>query len=111
MKKNHCSFCKIILFQGLNHISAIENTILIIGVSEYLRILPNFPKTFLLKDFPKYCIVFFPELHRQKWEKGRCSTVIKILENAPLLSSSIATKEDTGKIICIFICIFYIICH
>ncbi|KAG8124342.1 hypothetical protein E2320_019698, partial [Naja naja] len=36
------------------------------------------------------------ELHRQKWEKGRCSTVIKILENAPLLSSSIASKEDTG---------------
>ncbi|ETE70802.1 Serine/threonine-protein kinase Nek3, partial [Ophiophagus hannah] len=36
------------------------------------------------------------EPHRQKWEKGRCSTVIKILENAPLLSSSIASKEDTG---------------
>uniref|UniRef100_A0A670YHJ0 non-specific serine/threonine protein kinase n=1 Tax=Pseudonaja textilis TaxID=8673 RepID=A0A670YHJ0_PSETE len=37
-----------------------------------------------------------PEVIRQKWEKGRCSTVIKILENAPLLSSSIASKEDTG---------------
>uniref|UniRef100_A0A2D4HIB4 non-specific serine/threonine protein kinase n=2 Tax=Micrurus lemniscatus lemniscatus TaxID=129467 RepID=A0A2D4HIB4_MICLE len=36
------------------------------------------------------------ELHRQKWEKGRCSNVIKILENAPSLSSSIASKEDTG---------------
>ncbi|XP_026566232.1 serine/threonine-protein kinase Nek3 isoform X2 [Pseudonaja textilis] len=36
------------------------------------------------------------EPQRQKWEKGRCSTVIKILENAPLLSSSIASKEDTG---------------
>ncbi|KAM6458855.1 serine/threonine-protein kinase Nek3 isoform 3-T4 [Liasis olivaceus] len=34
---------------------------------------------------------------RQKWEKGRSSTVIKILGNAPLLSSSIATKEDTGS--------------
>ncbi|XP_039209220.1 serine/threonine-protein kinase Nek3 isoform X2 [Crotalus tigris] len=36
------------------------------------------------------------ELHRKKWEKGGSSTVIKILENAPLLSSSIANKEDTG---------------
>ncbi|XP_044300248.1 serine/threonine-protein kinase Nek3 isoform X2 [Varanus komodoensis] len=34
--------------------------------------------------------------HRQQWEKGRSSTVINILENASLLSSSITSKEDTG---------------
>ncbi|XP_062981922.1 serine/threonine-protein kinase Nek3 isoform X2 [Elgaria multicarinata webbii] len=37
-----------------------------------------------------------PNPHRQQWEKGRSSTVINILGNASLLSSSITTKEDTS---------------
>ncbi|XP_032998645.1 serine/threonine-protein kinase Nek3 isoform X1 [Lacerta agilis] len=37
-----------------------------------------------------------PNPHRQQWEKGRSSTVIKILGNASLLTSSITTKEDTS---------------
>uniref|UniRef100_A0A8D0B8L2 non-specific serine/threonine protein kinase n=1 Tax=Salvator merianae TaxID=96440 RepID=A0A8D0B8L2_SALMN len=37
-----------------------------------------------------------PKPHRQQWEKGRSDTVINILGNAPLLSSSVTAKENTG---------------
>ncbi|XP_061478364.1 serine/threonine-protein kinase Nek3 isoform X1 [Rhineura floridana] len=37
-----------------------------------------------------------PNPHRRQWEKGRSSTVINILENASLCSSSITTEEDTS---------------
>ncbi|XP_053141047.1 serine/threonine-protein kinase Nek3 isoform X2 [Hemicordylus capensis] len=34
--------------------------------------------------------------HRQQWGKGRPSTMINVLENAPLLSSSFSIQEDTS---------------
>ncbi|KAJ6659233.1 hypothetical protein lerEdw1_019279 [Lerista edwardsae] len=37
-----------------------------------------------------------PNLHRRQWEKGRSSTMINVLENASLLSSSFTAKEDTS---------------
>ncbi|XP_054835927.1 serine/threonine-protein kinase Nek3 isoform X2 [Eublepharis macularius] len=35
-----------------------------------------------------------PGHHRRKWETGRSSDVVNILDKAPLLSSSVTTKED-----------------
>ncbi|XP_066495766.1 serine/threonine-protein kinase Nek3 isoform X2 [Tiliqua scincoides] len=37
-----------------------------------------------------------PNPHRRQWEKGRSNTLISVLENASLLSSSIIDKEDTS---------------
>ncbi|XP_042302691.1 serine/threonine-protein kinase Nek3 [Sceloporus undulatus] len=34
---------------------------------------------------------------RRQWETGRSTTLMNILENAPLLSSSITTKEETSN--------------
>ncbi|XP_072198424.1 serine/threonine-protein kinase Nek3-like isoform X2 [Excalfactoria chinensis] len=33
-------------------------------------------------------------LHRRQWEKRTCSTVVDVLENAPLLSTSFTSKEN-----------------
>nr|XP_056712694.1 serine/threonine-protein kinase Nek3 [Euleptes europaea] len=37
-----------------------------------------------------------PSPQRRQWEKGRSSTVVNILDKAPLLSSSVTTKEDAS---------------
>lgn len=37
-----------------------------------------------------------PNPHRRQWEKRRSNTMFNVLENAPLLSSSIAAIEDTS---------------
>ncbi|XP_060089203.1 serine/threonine-protein kinase Nek3-like [Heteronotia binoei] len=37
-----------------------------------------------------------PSPHRRQWEKGRSSTLVSILNEAPLLSSSVTTKEDAS---------------
>ncbi|XP_030420096.1 serine/threonine-protein kinase Nek3-like [Gopherus evgoodei] len=39
-----------------------------------------------------------PSPHRKHWERGESNTVVNVLENASLLSSSFTAEEDESKI-------------